>query len=202
MRATIPAFTIALATTAAATPAAADGYAEAVVGLAIPVADDDYDEFADDSLKLGLRAGGGAGPTMLELTGDFTFVDPASEGGLLNVDINAQRYRLLVGARHVIPAGKASLFVRVGAGVDVVHASATGSAFGIAFEVSDTDPGIAAEAGMGITVPIGGKLYVGGHFAVPMAFHFDEDDRSDDTDVFFDYTGVDLDVLFTIGTRQ
>ncbi|MBZ0233934.1 MAG: outer membrane beta-barrel protein [Deltaproteobacteria bacterium] len=202
MRATITTFTIAIATTAAAQPAAADGYAEAVVGLAVPVADDDYDDFADESFKVGLRAGGGGGPTKLELSGDFTFVDPAAEGGLLNLDIDAERYRILVGARHAVPVGKASLFVRLGAGVDIVHASATGSAFGIDFEVSDTDPGIAAEAGLGIMVPLGGKLYVGGHLAVPMAFHFDEDDPDDDTDLSFDYTGIDLDLLFTIGTVQ
>ncbi len=201
MRATIPAFTIAIATTTAATPAVADGYAEAVVGLAVPVADDDYDNYADDSLKLGLRAGGGAGPAMLELTGDFTLVNPEFEGNDL-VDSSAQRYRILVGARHHVPVGKASLFVRVGGGIDIAHARVYGSVFGVDYEYSDTDPGIAAEAGLGITVPIGGKLYVGGHLAVPMAFHFDEDDTSDDTDVFFDYTGVDLDVLFTIGTRQ
>lgn len=201
MRATISAFTIAIATTAAATPAAADGYAEAVVGLAVPVADDDYDNYADDSLKLGLRAGGGAGPTKLELTGDFTMVNPEFEGNDV-LDSSAQRYRILVGARHQVPVGKAALFVRLAGGVDIAHASVFGTVFGVDFETSDTDPGIAAEAGMGITVPIAGKLYVGGHIAVPMAFHFDEDDDQDPDDVFFDYTGVDIDVLFTIGTLQ
>lgn len=201
MRATITTFTIAIATTAAPQVAAADGYAEAVVGLAVPVADDDYDNYADDSLKLGLRAGGGGGPTQLELTGDFTLVSPEFEGNDL-LDSSAQRYRILVGARHHVPVGKASLFVRLGAGVDIAHASVFGTVLGVDYEVSDTDPGIAAEAGIGVRVPLGGKLYVGGHFAVPMAFHFDEDDPQDNDDVYFDYTGIDLDLLFTIGTVQ
>lgn len=202
MRATITTFTIAIAATAPLGTAAADGYVEAVAGLAVPVADDDYDSFADESLKLGLRAGGGGGPTKLELAGDFTLVDPASEGGLFDLDISAQRYRILIGARHRVPAGKASLFIRLGAGIDIVHASATGSAFGVDFEVSDTDPGIAAEVGTGFTIPIGDKAYVGAHLAVPMGFHFDEDDPDDDSDLSFDYTGIDIDFLFTIGTAQ
>jgi hypothetical protein len=201
MRATISVFTIGIATTALVRTAAADGYVEGVVGLAVPVADDDYDQFADESLKFGLRAGGGGGPTSLELTGDFTLVNPELEGSD-TFRISAQRYRILVGARHHVPVGKASLFVRLGAGVDIAHASASGRIFGIDFETSDTDPGLAAEVGMGVRVPIGGKAYVGGHFAVPLAFHFDEDDPAQNDDVSFDYTGVDLDVLFTIGTVQ
>lgn len=201
MRATIKTFTIAIATMTTASVAHADGYFEGVVGLAVPVADDDYDDLSNESLKLGLRAGGGGGPTKLELSADFTPVNLEYEGNDL-LDTSAQRYRVLIGARHVVPAGKASLFVRLGAGVDIAHASAFGTIVGIDYEYSDTDPGIAAEAGMGVAIPIGGKLYVGGHFAVPMAFHFDEDDPDDDTDVSFDYTGIDIDVLFTIGTRQ
>jgi hypothetical protein len=202
MRATITTCTIAIATTASVGTAAADGYVEGVVGLAVPIGDDDYDQFADESLKLGVRAGGGGGPTKLELAGDFTLVDPAAEGGILNLDVSAQRYRILIGGRHQIPAGKASLFVRLGAGIDIVHASATGTAFGVDFEVSDTDPGIAAEVGFGFTIPLGASGYVGAHLAIPMGFHFDEDDPNDESDLSFDYTGVDLDALFTIGTRQ
>lgn len=201
MRPTIFVLTIGVATTAGARTAAADGYFEGVVGLAVPVADDDYDNFADESLKLGLRAGGGSGPTSLELSADFTLVNPEIENSD-NFRIGAQRYRILVGARHHVPVGTASLFVRLGAGVDIAHASASGNIFGIAFETSDTDPGIAAEFGMGIRVPIGGKAYVGGHFAVPIAFHFDEDDPAQNDDISFDYTGVDIDMLFTIGTVQ
>ena len=201
MRPTISVLTIAIATTAAAGTAAADGYFEGVVGLAVPVADDDYDNFADESLKFGLRAGGGAGPTALELTGDFTLVNPEYEGNDL-LSISAQRYRVLVGARHRVPVGKATLFVRLGAGIDLTHATASGTILGVDYESSDTDPGIAGEVGGGMIVPLGGKLYVGGHFAVPLAFHFDEDDPNQNDDIYFDYTGVDIDLLFTIGTVQ
>jgi hypothetical protein len=202
MRATITTFTIAIATTTAIKTAAADGYFEGVAGLAVPVADDDYDNYADDSFKIGVRAGGGSGPTALELSADFTMVNPEFEGSDV-ADPSAQRYRVLIGARHRVPVGKASLFVRLGAGVDIARASVSGTIPVLgSYEYSDTDPGIAAEVGMGMTVPVGDKLYLGGHFAVPLAFHFDENDQNDPNDVYFDYTGVDLDLLFTIGTRQ
>jgi len=51
-----------------AAPALADGYFEGVLGLASPIADDDYDNFVDGSLKLGVRAGSGAGPGAVEFT--------------------------------------------------------------------------------------------------------------------------------------
>ncbi len=197
---TISMLTVAAATTAGVQTAAADGYVEGIVGLAIPVGDDDYDGFADESLKLGMRAGGGAGPTALELALDFTPVNPEAETGLL--DISVQRYRMLVAARHRVPAGPGTVFLRAGLGVDVLHYSASRSIFGVMFEASETDPGIAAEVGGGITVPVGGKLYVGGHFALPMAFHFDDDDPMDPEDTDLEYTGYDIDLLLTIGTRQ
>lgn len=201
MRATISVLTIGIATTLTAGTAAADGYFEGIAGLAIPVADDDYDDVADESLKLGVRAGGGGGPTKLELSADFSPVNLEYEGNDL-LDTSAQRYRVLIGARHMVPAGKARLFVRLGAGVDIVHAAAFGEVLGVDYEYTETDPGIAAEAGFGVAIPLGGKLYLGGHFALPMAFHFDEDDPDDDTDVSVDYTAFDVDLLFTIGTVQ
>src|SRR5690606_17196734 len=113
-----------------------------------------------------------------------TLVNPELEGNQL-ADTSAQRYRILVGAPHHVPVGKAALFVRMGAGVDIAHASVFGTVLGVDYEYSDTDPGIAAEAGLGVRVPLGGKLYAGAHFALPMAFHFDEDDPGDDTDIAF-----------------
>lgn len=190
-------------------PAAAEpdllrgSFMEAVLGLAVPVAEEDYEDTVDESLKLGVRFGsgqapGGAGWPGLELSLDFTPVNPELDSA--TIDISIQRYRGLIGVRHRIPAGKGALFLRAGLGADLVHVSASGSILGINFETSETDVGLAAEVGAGLMFPIGGNLYVGAHFAVPMAFHFDDDDPGDPDDTDFEYTGVDLDLLFTIGT--
>jgi hypothetical protein len=53
-----------------------------------------------------------------------------------------------------------------------------------------------------MTFSLGGNLYVGAHLAVPMAFHFDDDDPGDDGDFDFEYNGFDIDLLFTIGTTN
>jgi hypothetical protein len=205
MRATITTFTtIAIATTAWVGTAAADGgYFEGVAGVSVPFGDDDWDRFSDESLKFGIRAGGGAGPTALELTGDVSFIntDPDIEQ-FIPGDFGAQQFRLLVGARHQIKAGNALVFFRAGAGLDVFHYGTSGTFLGVDFEQSETDPGIAAEVGGGFAIAVGPKLYVGGQVAVPMAFHFDDDDPDDNNDADLEYNAYDVDLLFTIGTRQ
>lgn len=203
MRTTITLFTIAIASTAAMSTAAADGgYFEGVAGLTVPVGDDDWDQFADESLKLGIRAGGGGGPTALELGGDITLVSPDADVENLPGDFSSQQYRILIGARHRIPVGKATMFLRGAGGVDVFHYSISGTVLGVDFERSETDPGLALEVGGGLSVPVGPSLYVGAQAAVPMAFHFDGDDPNDDNDADLEYTAYALDVMFTIGTRQ
>lgn len=193
---------IAVATTAAlAGTAAADGYFEGVAGLSIPFGDDDWDNFSDESLKLGVRAGGGGGPTALELAGDITLVNTDADLDDLPGDFSSQRFRVLIGARHRIKAGNATVFFRGAGGVDVFRYSASGEVLGIEFERSETDPGIAAEVGGGFTVPVG-NFYIGGQLAVPMAFHFDDDDPNDDEDADLEYSAYDIDLLFTIGMRQ
>jgi hypothetical protein len=206
MRATIktvvcvPAISL-IASMATAGTAAADGYFEGVAGLSIPFGDDDWDDFSDESLKLGVRAGGGGGPTGLELSGDVTLVNPDSVIDDLPGDFGAQRFRVLIGARHRIKAGNATVFFRAGGGVDIFHYTASGELFGVEFERSETDPGLAAEVGGGFTVPVG-NFYIGGQIGVPMAFHFDDDDPDDDEDADLEYSAYDIDLLFTIGMRQ
>jgi len=194
MRATIKTFTIAIATMTTASVAHADGYFEGVAGLSIPA--------GDESMKFGIRAGGGAGPTKLELSGDITLVNPDSAIDDAPGDFGAQQYRVLIGARHAIPMGSATLFFRGGGGLDVFHYGLSGQVFGVEFSQSETDLGIAAEVGGGFAVNVGPKLYVGGQIAVPMAFHFDDDDPNDNEDADLEYTAYDIDLLFTIGTRQ
>ena len=184
----------------AAAPAAADsGFLEGVIGVGIPLAEDDYQDSTDAGLKLGFRAGS-AGRTGVELSGDYTdlggFEPPFTE-------VSVRRFRGLLGARHLIPAGKggkASLFVRAGVGVDVVQVDAVAELLGTTTEWDQTDAGIAAELGLGVKLDLG-NAYVGAHVAVPMAFHFDDDDPDDNQDADLEYTAVDLDLLFTAGVN-
>jgi hypothetical protein len=185
-------------------PAHAEGgYAEAVVGLALPLADDDYEDL-DESVKVGLRAGSGSSPTAIELTADYTPFGETSESGLGTIEIDFDRFRVLAGIRHRIPMGGkgGQIFIRAALGGDLVRFGAQGTLVGFDIDRHDTDPGLAAELGGGFVIPVSGKLYVGGQLAVPMAFHFDDDDPDDPDDADLEYTGIDLDLLFTIGTTM
>jgi hypothetical protein len=105
-----------------------------------------------------------------------------------------------VGARLGARVGAGTfVFGRFLAGADVVSAEATGQVVGVAFEVGETDIGLAAELGAGVSVDAGGFRF-GAQLALPMAFHFDDDDPNDDSDLDLDYTGIDLDLLVTVGS--
>jgi hypothetical protein len=201
----IVAFTATALLVPAGTAAAEGGFIEAVVGVAVPVAGDENYEELEEELKLGARAGSGGGPTAIELGLDYTpFGREDASGPLGEIDVGADRFRVLAGVRHRVPMGttKGSLFLRGGVGVDIVRLSVSGTILGQPFEESETDLGIAAEVGGGFTFPLGTKAYVGAHLAVPIAFHFDDDDPDDDADADLEYTGFDLDVLFTVGTTM
>src|SRR5262245_3229217 len=106
----------------AAGVAHAEGYAEGVVGIAIPIADDDYSEF-DEALKLGVRAGSG-GPMAVEFAGDYTNYQATDLGVLGTLDFT--RYRAMFGVRQHVTVGKknqAALFVRGNVGVDIMQLS-------------------------------------------------------------------------------
>lgn len=178
--------------------AAAEGFVEGVVGAVVPIEEDSYADAVDEGLKVGLRAGSGLGPGAFELALDYT-----AFGGfeVLGSAYDFTRYRALVGGRHRIGldgAGKVALLVRVGVGVDVMSLRVTNDLFD--FESTETDAGIAAEVGTGFVVSLG-KVYVGGQLALPMAFHFDEDDPDDPEDNDVEYNALDIDVLFTVGAR-
>ncbi|MBE7450651.1 MAG: hypothetical protein HS111_17645 [Kofleriaceae bacterium] len=199
---------------ATAGPAAAEpdllrgSFIEAVLGLAVPVAEEDYEDTVDESLKLASvsarAAPGGPGRPGFELSRSTSRRSTPSSTRPRSTSASSAHRGLHAGVsatacrRARAPCSCARASARA-----LVHLSASGSILGINFETSQqTDVGLAAEVGAGLrTVPIGGNLYVGAHFAVPMAFHFDDDDPGDPaSDTDFEYTGVDLDLLFTIGT--
>jgi len=183
-----------------AAPALADGYFEGVLGVAEPIGDDDYDDYVDGSLKLGIRAGGGAGPTAVELTADVTPYDDDLDSAI--ADASIQRYRALVGIRHRIPTGKrgGEVVIRAGVGADILKVGVSGSLLGIEYERNETDLGLAVELGAGLLIPLG-KAYLGPQVALPMGFHFDDDDPNDPEDNNLEYTAIDIDLLLVAGTR-
>jgi len=182
-------------------PAAAGGFAEVVGGVMVPVAEDDYTDVIDESLKLGVRLGslgpGGYGP---EVAADWTAMDDGIDE-VLGVETALSRYRLQLGARFGKPIGRnAEVFGRVAGGVDIVHFTADGTVVIVDVDYSETDLGIAAEVGAGVAVNLG-KVSVGGQVALPMAFHFEEDDPADPQDIDLEYTGIDIDLLFTVAVK-
>jgi hypothetical protein len=182
---------------ASAGVAHAEGYVEGVAGVAIPVSDDDYSEL-EEALKLGVRAGSGA-PMAVEFAADYTNYQGTEA---LDIKFDLTRYRAMIGVRQHIAVGEkknAALFIRGNVGADVMQFTAHSDGI-IDIDESETDVGIAAELGIGGLARFG-NLYLGGHLAVPFAFHFDEDDPNDDEDVDAEYTGVDIDILFTAGVR-
>lgn len=175
--------------------AAADtGFAEVIAGIAKPMADDDYEDFVDESFKLGLRFGafaaGERNRAGIELAVDWTPVNhDLNDGGLADIDMS--RFRALAGVRLVAPIGpKGVVFGRAGAGVDYV--TYEGTFLGVT--IDDDDTGLALEVGGGVLFDLGG-FAIGAQLAVPMAFH--DSDNSADWD---DYSGYDLDLLFTLAT--
>lgn len=172
--------------------ATADSYVELLGGLALPIADDDYEDIADESLKLGVRFGAGA------IDGSIDFTPVNTDVGVLGGDLDIQRFRFQVGGRLTRPIGaRSQLFGRVSGGLDFVRYSASGQVLGVRFEQSETDLGLAVELAGGLLVNVG-KVQIGGQLGIPMAFHVDDGGTDDDPDDEFDYTGVDLDLLFLV----
>ena len=50
-------------------------------------------------------------------------------------------------------------------------------------------------------IALGGVL-LSAQLALPIALHFDDDDPNDPEDFDLEYTGVDLDFLFAVGTTM
>jgi hypothetical protein len=184
---------------AASAPAAAEpkAFVETDIGLAIPMAEENYSEDVDTSFKFGARIGTPTKFGAIDFGLDFTpFNDKINEPFLTDLDV--QRFRFHVGARflHRI-APKAELFARFGAGIDLIHYKASGNILGFAFEASETDLGIALEASAGILFDLG-KVRIGGKLGLPMGFHFEEDDPDDNQDADLEYTSIDLDITFVL----
>jgi hypothetical protein len=184
----------------AAAPAGADSFAGAVGGIMIPLADSHSDnsgwsDQVSSSPKLGIR-GGATGASGLGgmISADWTPANYNYESA--TTDVSAHRFRILA---HLLfekeVASKVAVFARAGGGVDIAHASATVTIGPFSGNASGTDTGWAFELGGGAYFTVG-SVQIGGELALPFGGHSHK--ASSNTDITFDYTSTDVDVLFGV----
>jgi hypothetical protein len=179
------------------------GFIEAVVGQAMPLGEDQWDDAYDTALKLGVRGGVWARHGIgLELAFDYTSLDETDTnvpGFSLHTDID--RYRFLVGGRggtHV--ARNVLVFGRLLVGADYMRGSYNGELLGNGFDGDDSDVGLGVEIGGGVLINLANVVSIGAQLAIPMAFHFNEQDANNGEYVDNEYNAYDLDLLLTAGT--
>jgi hypothetical protein len=196
---------IAFAVLLAAVPASADSFVGASGGVMVPLGDSKDDntgwtDLVSSSPKLGVRVGavGSAGLGGM-VSADWTPVSdnyPPQFG-----DVSAHRFRILA---HVLfeklVAPKLTVAFRAGGGIDIAHASADVTLFGLTGHASDTDVGWGAEFGGGVWWSLG-SADIGGEVAIPFGGHSHVARPSSD-EITFDYTSYDLDILFAVRLRS
>jgi hypothetical protein len=181
-------------------PAAAhaESFLEILGGVAIPVGDNNWTKLAESSPKLGARVGAvnetGLG-AMLQF--DWTPVNLDNNSFGIGT-FSAHRFRILAAATIHKPVGPPHLIAsgRAGVGIDIAHASASGSALGVSFNSSDTDTNIAFELGGGLWYDIG-SAQLGGELALPISNHNKQGNGSDGN-YPFQYASYDIDILFGV----
>lgn len=189
---------------AAAGPAAADSFVGATGGVMVPLGDSKSDnsgwsDQVSSSPKLGVRAGAvGDSDVGGMVSADWTPISYNYQSQA--VDVGAHRFRILA---HLLfekqIASRLTISARAGGGIDIAHASADATVLGTTFHASDTDVGWAFELGTGMWFKLG-SLDLGGEVALPFGGHSHK--ASSTSDITFDYTSYDLDVLFGVRVRS
>ena len=180
------------------------GFIEAAIGQAAPVGEDEWENTFDSTLKLGLRGGAwGGGGLGFEAALDYTPLD-STEDSLLGVTLrtDVSRFRLLIGGRFGADlARNVRLFGRVLIGADYMRGSYEGNAPIVGdFSGDDSDTGLGAEVGGGVAINLANVVSVGAQLAIPMAFHFTEQDVQNEQYIDYDYNAFDVDFMVTVGT--
>jgi hypothetical protein len=187
-----------LATTVAT--AHANGVVELGGALAFPVSDSNWTNTADTSPELAVRAGTG-NENFAGLVGlAWTPVRTQAQGGssaLGSVDFSAQRFRILANLelRHRL-APKFTLSGRVGAGIDIMHESASITILGNTASNSDTNVGFAIDVAAGGWYRLGETTEVGIEVAVPIGYH--SKTAQPGNAISFDYTQVDIEMWLAV----
>jgi hypothetical protein len=184
---------VALAVLAVATPVHADSYVGLAGGLAMPLTDDQYTDTVDTSPVLGLRVG--AYPQAIGGYLSFEWMPINLKQDFGGLDVSAHRFRLIVGPELYHPVSNTlSVTGRAGIGLDIARSSVSGTILGVNFDDSETDMGLGFEFAGGIWFHVGG-VEVGGELSLPVGIH---DDDTSEQDYDYDYTAVDLQLLFGV----
>jgi hypothetical protein len=192
---------LAVAILAIAVPAHADNFFDIAGGLSAPVADDNWTKGIDTSPDLQLRGGALNGDVGALVGVDWTpeslknngFAVPGASGSG-----TFHRFRILIQAiaqHHITP--KVSLVGRAGGGIDIAYEGYSFNVLGSTGSHSDTNVGIAFEVGGGVWADVSETMQLGAELALPIGYHNHK--SSGGTDIAFDYTSFDLDVL--VGLR-
>jgi hypothetical protein len=171
-------------------------------GVSMPVADDDYKNFADPSYKLAIRAGAvlyvlprlGIAPEA-----EFSFVPVNSNDRTFqNNSIDAQFYRErgLVGARFIVPFGFGSVYARVALGVDHIGGTTSITVGGLSVSTNWGSTGFTFEPDVGVQFNVHKHLVVGVSTGFPIAAHNFGSGKNPSK-----FTAVDVDFLAVFGVR-
>jgi hypothetical protein len=170
---------------------------EGHLGGSTQAIDADFRDTFGPSLVAGVRTGAFyCGPEELrigwEAATDFTLFDyePLERS-------NVYRLRLLGGARMERPFLRdARLVYRVLGGIDYIISSTPSFVAGTETKEETSSLGPVVEPGIGIVWQFG-EVLVGANATLPLSYHRDTDARDYAAD--FDFIGVELDLLFTVG---
>jgi hypothetical protein len=176
-------------------------------GVAIPLADDNYNKLADASFKLSLRAGvifyitrnfGVAPELQFDYipvnSDDHTFADN-------NINAKINRIRALAGGRFIVPFGIGSFYLRVAMGVDYITGSFTAGAAGVTVSTSGSSTAFSIEPGLGVQFNIAPHIVVGFYAGFPISPSHDFNVTLAGFNFQQKFDAVDLDLLATIGFR-
>ena len=159
----------------------------------LPLSDEQYTDTVDTSPVVGLRVG--AHPQALGGYLSFEWMPVNLKADFGGLDVSAHRFRLIVGPELHHPVSNTLVVTgRAGIGLDIARSSVSGNVFGIEFDDSETDMGLGFEFGAGLWFQLGG-LQVGGEVSLPIGIH---DDDTTEMDYDYDYTAVDLQLLFGV----
>ena len=184
---------VVLALLAVATPVHADSYVGLAGGLAMPLTDDQYTDTVDTSPVIGVRVG--AYPQALGGYLSFEWMPINLKQDFGGLDVSAHRFRLIVGPElHHPVSNTLSVTGRAGIGLDIARSSVSGTILGVDFDDSETDMGLGFEFAGGVWFHVGG-IHVGGEVSLPVGIH---DDDTSEQDYDYDYTAVDLQLLFGV----
>lgn len=195
-------FRAALVVMLASSIARADVYfAEIAGGVSVPVADDAWTFPFSPSPKVSLGVGTMRGELGGMVSLDWTHeLSKAGDGGLGFPEGTASldRFRLLVNAvaRHRV-SPSITLSARAAAGVDIAIGKVDDLQDFGGGSVAGHDIAPGAEVGVGVWFDIGPGVQCGLEVALPVSFHRDAPFYQV-MYLTFDYTSVDVDVLFAV----